>query len=333
MKRTVPGLFVVLSILLAACSAAGGGSPGPSGTDGGGASGSPPPSGSDGGGGVGQGGISHPTGATEPILVVEEAGGFAMINMLAARVPTFAMYGDGRVVMQGAQTLEFPGPALPPLIERTLTEDGIQAVLEAIEETELFTGDLELRGAQNFVADATDTVFHLNANDNEVTVSVYALGMLDPSLGGNFEGVDQSEIDAHATLSQLRDGLLTIDTSVPADSWEAEGWQPYQPEAFRLYVRDVTGQPVEGGDLPNQVREWPGDDDPATFGEEQALFGDGTRCGVVTGDAAAAWFAELSAANQNSLWTTDGEDRFSVMPRPLLPGDEESCPEDFGPAG
>lgn len=329
MKRTVPGFFVVLSIILSAC-AAGGGSPGQSATDGGGSS--PPPTGSDDGGGGG-GGISHPTGADEPILVVEEAGGFAMVSMLAMRVPTFALYGDGRVIMQGAQTLEFPGPILPPLIERTMTEDGIQAVLEAVEDTELFAGDLELRGAQNFVADATDTVFHLNANDREVTVSVYGLGLLDPSFGGNFEGIEQSEIDAHAVLGQLRDALLTIDTSVPADSWEAEGWQPYEADAFRLYVRDVTGEPVEGGELPGQVREWPTDDDPATFGEEQSAFGDGTRCGVVEGEAAATWFADLSAAKQNTLWTSDGENRFSVAPRPLLPGDELTCPEDFGPAG
>lgn len=318
MNRTAPGLFVVLIVLLAAC-ATPGGSPGASGTDGGGGT-EPPPS---------TGDIEHPTGADEPILVVEETGGFAMVQMIATRVPTFALYGDGRVIVQGAQTLEFPGPALPALIERTMTEEGIQAVLEAVEDTNLFTGDLELRGAQNFVADATDTVFRLNANGDEVTVTVYGLGLLDPEFGGNFEGVDQSEIDAHAVLSQLRDALLTIETSVPADAWEAEGWQPYAPTAFRLYVRDVSGEPVEGGELPGMVREWPTDDDPATFGEELPVFGDGTRCGVVEGEAAATWLAELNAANQQTIWTSDGEIRFSVLPRPLFPGEDASCPQEI----
>jgi hypothetical protein len=322
MNRTAPGFFVVLILLLAAC-ATSGGSPGGSGTDGGGGS-EPPPS----RGGTG-GEIEHPTGADEPILVVEETGGFAMPQMIATRVPTFALYGDGRVIVQGAQTLEFPGPALPALIERTMTEDGIQAVLEAVEDTNLFTGDLELRGAQNFVADATDTVFRLHANGDEVTVTVYGLGLLDPEFGGNFEGVDQSEIDAHATLSQLRDALITIETSVPADTWEAEGWQPYAPTAFRLYVREVTGEPIEGGELPGMVREWPTDDDPATFGEELPVFGDGTRCGVVEGEAAATWLAELDAANQQTIWTSDGENRFSVLPRPLFPGEEPTCPEEI----
>ncbi len=325
MNRTAPGLFVVLLVLLAAC-ATPGGSPGASETDGGGSA-SPPPSASDGGGETG--GIEHPTGADEPILIVEEAGGFAMPQMIATRVPTFALYGDGRVIMQGMQTLEFPGPALPALIERTMTEDGIQAVLEAVEETNLFTGDLELRGAMNVVADATDTVFRAYVNGQEITITVYGLGLLDPELGGNFEGIDPAEIDAHAVLNQLRNALLTIDTSVPDDAWEAEGWQPFTPTAFRLFVRDVTGEPIEGGELPGMVREWPTDDDPAAFGEEVPVFGDGTRCGAVEGDAAATWFEDLSAANQNTLWTSDGDNRFTVAPRPLLPGEETACPEEL----
>ena len=320
MKRTAPGLFVVLSIILAACAAAGG-SPGASETDGGG---STPPSGSGGDGATG--GIEHPTGADEPILIVEEAGGFAMPQMIATRAPTFALYGDGRVIMQGMQTLEFPGPALPPLIERTMTEEGIQAVLEAIEDTNLFTGDLELNGAMNVCADCTSTVFHANVNGEEVTVSVLGLGQLDPALGVNTENIDQAEIDAHAVLSQFRDALMTIDTSVPGGAWESEGWQPYTPTAIRLYVRDVSGEPIEGGEQPGVVRDWPlPDDDPAAFGEEVPVFGDGTRCGVVEGEDAATWFTELSVSTQQTIWTSDGENRFTVLPRPLLPGEEPSC--------
>jgi hypothetical protein len=321
MRRTVPGYFAVLTVLLAACASAGG-SPETSASERGGAS--EPPSSPPGGGETG--GIAHPTGADEPILIVEETGGFAMPQMIATRVPTFALYGDGRVIVQGFQTLEFPGPALPALQERTLSEDGIQQVLDAIEDTGLFTGDLELRGAMNVIADATDTVFRANVNGDEVAIAVYGLGLLDPTLGGNLDTIDQAEIDAHAVLSRLRDGLLTIDTSVTADAWADEGWQPYTPTAFRLYVRDVTGEPIEGGELPGMVRQWPlPDDDPAAFGDEVPQFGDGTRCGVVEGDAGAAWLTELSAANQQTIWTSGGESRFTVLPRPLFPGDEASC--------
>lgn len=321
MKRTIPGILVVLA-LVAACAATGG-TPAASSSD---APGSPPASG--GGDPDGEGPIEHPSGS-EPVLVVEETGGFAMVEMLATRLPTFVMLGDGRVIMQGAQTLEFPGPALPPLIERTLTEDGIQQVLEAVEETSLFTGDLRLDGAMSTIADATDTVFTLRAAGREVEVSVYGLCCLDPSMGAP-QGVSSSELEAYQTLRTLHDALMTIDTSVTGDGWETEAWQPYQAEAFRLYLRDVTDQPVDGGDVPGQVRDWPTDDDPSAFGGEQAGFVDGTRCGVVEGDVAVTWLAELEAARQNTLWSDDGERRFSVQARPLLPGEETACPELFG---
>ena len=55
------------------------------------------------------------------------------------------------------------------------------------------------------------------------------------------------------------------------------------------------------------------------------MFGDGTRCGVVEGEAGASWFEELSASTQQTIWTSDGENRFTIVPRPLLPGEEPSC--------
>lgn len=284
---------------------------------------SSPPASDAGGGGTG--GIDHP-GGSEAILVVDSAGGFVPVQFMTTRLPAFVLLGDGRVIMQGPQTLEFPGPALPALIQRTLTEDGIQAVLGAVEDTNLFTADVELRGAKNMVADAADTLFILNAGGQDVTVSIYGLGALLPDMQMP-PGISSAEVEAHRILGGLNDGLMTLDTWLPADAWEPEGWKPYEPEAFRLYVRDATGEPIEGGDLPEQVREWPTDDDPAAFGAEETFFGDGTRCGVVDGEVGATWLAELSAANQMTRWTDDGERRFSVLARPVLPFEDPACPE------
>jgi hypothetical protein len=322
MRRTSPVLLVLL-LVLGACAAGGGGTP--PGSDSSPPSGSPSPGESDDGGGDGDG-IEHPAGADEAILVVDSAGGFVPLEFNLTRLPSFVLLGDGRVIMQGMQTLEFPGPALPALIERKLTEDGIQEVLAAIEDTNLFTADAEFRGAQNVVADAADTVFMLNAGGLEVTVTVYALGMLGPDMG-EVPGVTPGEIEAHRILQELNDALMTIDSALPADAFEDSGWQPYQPDGFRLYVRDVTDQPIEGGDLPEHVRAWPTDDDPAAFGEEVALLGNGTRCGVVTGEAGAVWLEELGASTQMTLWTDDGDRRFSIMARPLLPYEEPVCPD------
>ena len=243
MKRTMPGLFVVL-LAISAC-AAPGSSPDPSPT---GESPGPDPTGGSGG----TGGIEHP-GGSEAILILDSAGGFVPVEFLATRLPMFVLLGDGRVIMQGPQTLEFPGPAYPALIERTLTEDGIQTVLRSVEETNLFTSDLDLRGAQSMVADAADTLFILNAGGQDVTVSIYGLGALIPGMEPA-PGITSGELEAHRILGLLNDGLMTLDTWLPDGSWEAEGWQPYEPEAFRLYVRDATGDQVDGGDFPEQVR-------------------------------------------------------------------------------
>jgi hypothetical protein len=322
MSRTLPVLAALL-IVLAACGTSGG-TPPPGSAD-------PDPSpspGSSGGTDDGEG-IEHPTGADEAILIVDSAGGFVPVEFMVSRLPQFVLLGDGRVILQGMQTLEFPGPALPALIERTLTEEGIQEVLRGVADTNLFTADAEFRGAMNVVADAPDTVFILDAGGFDVTVTIYALGFLTPDMG-ELPGVTPGELEAHRVLQQLNDALLGIDAIVDGDGWEEEGWQPYEPEAFRLYVTDVTGQPIEGGDLPEQVREWPTDDDPAAFGELQANFGNGTRCGVVDGELGALWLEELGAANQMTLWTDDGDRRFRVAARPILPHEEPICPELFG---
>lgn len=316
MKPTMPTLLVVL-ILLAACSAGGPGA-------------SPVPDASDGDGGTGA--IEHPTGSDVPVFIIDSAGGFVPVQFLATQTPALVLLGDGRVIMHGIQTLEFPGPALPPLLERTLTESGIQEVLRAIGETNLFTSDRRLDGAQAMVADASDTIFILDAGGQKVTVSVYGLGTLAPMPGQEMPpGLSPAEMQAHAVLQQLNEQMLVLDTWLPANAWEDEGWQPYVPDALRLYVRDVTDQPVEGGDMPEQRREWPAATDPAAFGEE-SNFGDGTRCGVVEGEDAATWLEELSVANQLTLWApaADPDTQFSVVARPILPHEEASCPELMG---
>lgn len=313
MNRLVPLLAALVVVLVLAACAAGGGDPGTR---------EPvPPVASDGGAEA----IGHPTGADEPILVVESVGGFVPVDFAVTQLPSFALYGDGRVIMQGVQTLEFPGPALPPLLERRLSEEGIQAVLEAVTATNVFGSSKELRGAMNVVADAADTVFTVNAADREVVVSIYGLGTLMPGMEPP-PGMPAGELEAHEALFALNDQLMALDSWLPAEAWATDGWHPYQPTAFRLYVRDVTGEPVEGGEGRGQVMEWPVEDDPAAFGEEQPFFGNGTRCGAVSGEGGRTWLEAMSAAKQNTLWTDDGERRFSVAVRPLLPHEEAVCP-------
>lgn len=319
MNRSVPGLFVVL-LVLAACAAPPGGSP--PGSDPSSPGASSEPRASDDGGGSGE--IEHPTGADEAILVITQAGGMIPVQMQVGQTPVFVLTGDGRVIVQGFQTLEFPGPILPPLQERTLTEEGIQTILRVLDDTNLFVGELENRVMQAMVADAPDTAITVNAGGRTATVTVYAIGMLLDGMEPP-PGADPEELEAYRVLSALNDRLMTLDTWLPAAAWATDEWRPYVADAFRLYVRDVSEQPVDE-QLPPQQRPWPTDEDPAAFGTELESFGDGTRCGVAEGEAAATWAAELALARQNTIWTS-GERRYAITVRPLLPHEAATCPE------
>lgn len=320
MKRTAPGFFVVL-LVFAGCAASGGSPPAsedPSAPPGSSAPDPSTPPSDDGGSG---GDIEHPTGS-EAIIAVTSAGGMLPVHMQATQTPLFVLTGDGRVIVPGMQTLEFPGPILPVLLERTLTEEGIQLVLAALEETNLFVGDLENRVMQSMIADASDTIFTVDAGGRTSVVTVFALSMLPPDMEPP-PGADPAELEAYQVLSRLNDRLTTLETWLPEDAWETDTWQPYQPEALRLYVRDVTDEPIDQ-DLPGQEVAWPTEEDPAAFGEELPAWGDGTRCSVVEGDAGATWLAALSEANQNTVWTS-GDRRYAIQVRPLLPHEPRTC--------
>ncbi len=250
-----------------------------------------------------------------------QTGGMIPVDMQVGQTPTFVLTGDGRVIVPGMQTLEFPGPMLPPLQERTLTEEGIQAILRALDETNLFAGDLENRVMQAMVTDNPDTVITVDAGGRTTTATVYAIGQFFEGMEPP-PGTDAAELEAYVLLSTIHDRLLTLDTWLPDDAWATDTWVPYEPEAMRLYVRDVTDQPAD--DLQGQERAWPTDDDPSTFGEELPAFVDGTRCAVVEGEDGELWYAELSNANENTIWTS-GDRRYAIDARPLLPHEPATC--------
>jgi hypothetical protein len=292
--RSALPLAVTFSLLLSAC-----GGPGGTPNDG--------------------GPIEHPTEADQLILRVEHVGGFSPPEWLLTALPAFSLLGDGTVVVEGAQIAIFPGPALPPLLARRLSGAGIQAVLTEVARTQLFGQDAEYRGAQNFVADAADTVFTLNAEGRTTTVRIYGLGTLPPD--GGPQQLPPAEVTAHQRLGRLSERLTTLESWLPGDAWRDAAWQAYEPEALRIAIRDVTGEEAGEGMEP-QLQEWPLAADPATIGEASAV-GD-FRCAVVEGEEAATLLASLRQANQLTRWLHD-EKEYSIMPRPLLADEARSC--------
>ena len=266
--------------------------------------------------------IAHPPG-DELVLRVEHRGGM-LAGGFFTTLPAFTLLGDGRVILPGAQIDIFPGPALPAVQVRQLTEAGVQAVLNAVAASGQFAASAEWRGAQNFVADAADTVFILNADGRSITVTIYGLGTVVP--GDAPPNFPAAEMPVHQALGLLSERLGTLDTWLPVTAWVPEQtWQPYVPDALRLLVRNADADPPDESGIPNEELPWPTDADAETFGEA-TTFGE-FRCGVVTGEDAAAWYDSLSSANLLTRFISD-ERRYEVTVRPLLPDEPAECPSE-----
>ena len=270
----------------------------------------------------GSGGITHPAGDAL-VFRIAYAGGFVPPMSDVTNLPAFTLTGDGRVILPGAMAAIFPGPLMPAVQVRRLTEGGVQTVLQTIAASGQFGGSVEWRGAQGFVADASDTIFTLHADDRETVVKVYGLGTVAPGMEPppNFPA---AEMAAHQALQRLVDRLTTLDQWLPASGWADAAWRAYEPSAMLLLARNADADPPDDSGIGNTEIEWPVAGDPAAFGAPTTL--PDMRCGVVSGEDAGTWLAVLSTANQLTRWTSDGH-KYEVTVRPLMPDDPETCLE------
>ena len=212
---------------------------------------------------------------------------------------------------------------MPAMIVRQLSEEGLQAVLREVLDSNQFEADAVWTGASNVVADAADTVFALHADGREVTVRVYGLGTLDADALP--PGVTAAEREAHEALYELEQRLIRListDAWLPADAWTDE-WRPYEPDAMRLLVRNADNDEPENSGVKGTEVPWPIAGNPGTFGDATGL--DGYRCGVVAGADAKAFWAALYQGNELMRFVGGGH-RYQVTPRQLLPGEAEECP-------
>ncbi len=263
--------------------------------------------------------IDHPDGDAL-VFSVTTSGGFVPADTHLITLPTFALTGNGQVIVAGPQIEIYPGPALPNLQVRILSPAGIQRLLERIMATGLFEADHQFTAGNMFVADAPDTVFTFRADGREVVTSIYALGIVGDgnSLPPSFP---EDELAAHETLNALVSDLSFVDDLVPATEWLSD-WTGYEPAALRLLVANADDWT---GDVdPGEPKAWPVAGDAASFGEPTLMAEN--RCGVVSGTDAQAWWDALASANQLTQWSSNGH-LFQVTVRPILPYEEATCPQ------
>ena len=119
--------------------------------------------------------ISHPTGSDAVVLRVDMGGGFVPFEWTLRRIPSFSLFGDGSLLTEGPQIEIYPGPALPSVQVAHVSEEGIQAILQAARTAGLFGPDAHYD--YPCVADANTTTFTVVADGSTHVISAYALEM------------------------------------------------------------------------------------------------------------------------------------------------------------
>ena len=214
----LPLTVLSVAVIAAACGSAGSASPPASNP-----ASAPPTSG---------GAVDHPTGATDVVLQLEEGGGFVPIDFLAGQAPVFTLFGDGRVVFQPTVT-SFPEPG-PDGVIRNVPWRTAQLDVGQIEELLTFAlGQGGLGAARDnygndMVADASTSIFKVNAGGVNKTVSVYALGI---------EDANATDLVPRRAFRSLADRLRDFDRggTIATDV--------YLPDSFRAVLVEREGDP------------------------------------------------------------------------------------------
>jgi hypothetical protein len=247
-----------------------------------------------GGRSAGGSGPPPPSGAAGDLVVrVVTEGGFAAESGGPARLSELSVFADGRVIIEGPRTLEYPGPALPNLREFRLTRIGLDLVVDEARAAGLLDDPPPDYGDAGITDQPTTTVT-VRVEGKTRQVNVYALEFDD--------GLTAEQRENRRRLLQFI-GFAGHPHGVGVHVVPGST-RRYEPAAVavRIHPSDTT----EG-----DTHAWP--------------LGDlaGTECTVVSGAELPAVLDEVGTAREDVRWQSAGES-YQLHFRPLLP-DEQTC--------
>ena len=243
-------------------------------------------------------GIEYPTGAGDVIVRLGYVGGFVPQGYAFTNVPSLLITGDGRAFTPGITTAIFPGPLLPAINVRTITEAGVQTVLATTAAAGLLQTPPDYTLVNDNIADASIAQLVLTAAGGTFTHEAYALGLEDPA-----------ETKARNVLQGVVIQLGDLEKLVGVQDLGADA--PFAAEAYRLQAYPMTAESLAGyTDEPKPtIVPW-----PTTTGIELAAA---TDCATVTAAAAATVFSD---ANQLTFFS-ENDVVYSIAVVAMLPGD------------
>lgn len=249
-------------------------------------------------------GTTMPPDPNTLVLQITNEGGFAPLEFLLNRAPTYALYADGTLYFQGPIAEIFPGPILPNIQQVKVSDADVALMLELVNDMGMPDIDrvFNTDAAAN-VADATDTVLTYRDTSGDHVFGVYALGLVD---------VRDDRVDLLRTL------LSHLDRA----AFSTPGTTSYRGERLQVFATVGT---VTGDQAP-RTQPWPLAQSPSELPDWGLEF----RCGVIDGADAGVALDAFLGADQLTLWE-NGSELFKILARPLLPG-EEACVQGVGGA-
>jgi hypothetical protein len=240
-------------------------------------------------------GIEHPTGATDAVIRITYEGGYMPAGFAFVNTPSLIVSGDGKAYTPGVMTMEFPGPLVAPITVRTITEEGVQTLLQLASAAGLLATPPEYP-RNDMIADAPDTVVTIEAGGSTYVHRAYALG------------IDANETDpARKVLADFVAAASDLPGTVGAAALGPEAM--LEPAAYRFQAMPATEADLAGIDPKPTITEW-----PESTGVD---LGAAASCASALADAVGPTF---TAADSNTVFA-QGEALYRLAVAPVLPGD------------
>jgi len=213
----------------------------------------------------------------------------------------------GRLIVHGPQMAIYPGPLLPNLQQRPLSQAAIDAIVAAARAAGLLDGPTDLTGGLKPGAQTAHLLFVIDGVEREVLgdPTRQIVCVTTPCDGG--PGTPEAFGQFWARIHDIGAWLGT----------ELGPETPYIADRFAVLLVE----PVEDASLPPSFAPWPLEVPMAQFG---VVLAD-ARCGVIEGDSLKAALAAFGAANELTRWTDSTDAVFAAVVRPLLPGEPDPC--------
>lgn len=229
-------------------------------------------------------------------------GGFTTRDVAFQQQPQVLLTSDGRLITPAPTIAIYPGPLVPPANVQTITQEGIDRLLDAARDAGLFADVTYPEHAH--VADASTATLRITVDGETYVHEAYALG-IDESLDELQPEGDRP--GAASGLEEFVELLGDIPALVGADALGPA--EPYRPEAYQLSA--VPAGDLSGYELEPTVVEWPTD--------TGMILADAADCTEVD----AAQVGELlEGADQLTFFAEDGV-TYQVLARPAYPS--RSC--------